>query len=84
MSHGLPKTFSFALVHFTVAFTVVYWLTGNWLASSLTALIEPAINTVAYHLHEKVWARRAARAQAVVGSHSLSAFQPPSRLTTAR
>lgn len=83
MTHGLPKTFSFALVHFTVAFTVVYLLTGSWLASSLTALIEPAINTVAYHLHEKVWARHARRAQAV-GSRSLRAFQPPSRLTTAR
>lgn len=84
MTHGLPKTFSFALVHFTVAFTVVYLLTGSWLASSLTALIEPAINTVAYHLHEKVWARRARRRAQAVGSRSFMAFQPPSRLTTAR
>jgi len=49
------KTLTFALVHILVAFTVVYLLTGNALAGGVVALIEPACNTVAYHLHEKVW-----------------------------
>jgi uncharacterized membrane protein len=49
------KTLSFALIHVTVAFTVVYLLTGSFLAGGLVALVEPACNTVAYHLHEKVW-----------------------------
>ena len=49
------KTLSFALVHMTVAFSVVYAMTGNVLAGSLVALVEPACNTVAYHFHEKVW-----------------------------
>ncbi|MBK1672781.1 hypothetical protein CKO35_05590 [Ectothiorhodospira shaposhnikovii] len=62
------KTASFAVVHFTVAFAVVYALTGSLVIGGLAALIEPMINTVAYHFHEKVWdrirARRAARDQA--------------------
>lgn len=54
----MTKTLSFALVHMTVAFSVVYAMTGNVLAGGLVALVEPACNTVAYHVHEKVWERR--------------------------
>jgi uncharacterized membrane protein len=50
------KTLTFALVHISVTFTVVYLLTGSALAGGVVALIEPACNTVAYHFHEKVWA----------------------------
>jgi len=57
----MTKTLSFAAVHFTVAFTVGYLLTGSVLIGSLLALVEPAVNTVAYHFHEKVWQRIEAR-----------------------
>jgi uncharacterized membrane protein len=57
----MTKTLSFAAVHFTVAFTVGYLLTGSVLVGSLLALVEPAVNTVAYHFHEKVWQRIEAR-----------------------
>jgi uncharacterized membrane protein len=50
------KTLTFAMVHLSVAFTVVYLLTGSALAGGLVALVEPACNTVAYHFHEKIWA----------------------------
>ncbi|MCP5420128.1 MAG: DUF2061 domain-containing protein [Gammaproteobacteria bacterium] len=50
------KTFTFALVHMSVAFSVVYLMTGDLLAGGVVALIEPACNTVAYHFHEKAWA----------------------------
>ncbi|OEE51419.1 hypothetical protein A1OS_06070 [Enterovibrio norvegicus] len=53
------KTASFAAVHFSVAFTVVYLLTGDILVGSLMAMIEPCINTMAYYFHEKVWQKRA-------------------------
>jgi uncharacterized membrane protein len=53
----MTKTMSFAAVHFTVAFTVAYLMTGSVLVGGAIALIEPAINTVAYHFHEQVWAR---------------------------
>ena len=55
------KTISFAAVHFTVAFTVGYLLTGSVLVGGAMALVEPAVNTIAYHFHEKVWARAAVR-----------------------
>ncbi len=51
----LIKTMSFACIHFSVAFTVVYLLTGNAFIGGIMALIEPSINSVAYYFHEKVW-----------------------------
>lgn len=59
---SLVKTVTFALTHFTVAFTVAYLLTGDILIGSLIAMVEPAINTVAYFFHEKFWARRLVKA----------------------
>ena len=53
----MTKTMSFAAVHFSVAFMVGYVMTGSVLVGGAIALVEPAINTVAYHLHEKVWKR---------------------------
>ena len=35
------KTITFAICHFTVAFSVAYLLTGNIGVSSLLALVEP-------------------------------------------
>ncbi|MFP4208508.1 MAG: DUF2061 domain-containing protein [Wenzhouxiangella sp.] len=55
------KTLSFALVHMTVAFSVVYLMTGSWALGGAIALIEPAANTVAYFFHEKAWERIGAR-----------------------
>jgi uncharacterized membrane protein len=51
----MAKTASFAAVHFTVAFSVGYALTGSVLVGSTLALVEPAINTVAFHFHELIW-----------------------------
>ena len=62
--NSLVKTVTFAMTHFTVAFTVAYLLTGDILIGSLIAMVEPAINTVAYFFHEKLWARRQKRRQA--------------------
>lgn len=51
----MAKTASFAVVHFTVAFSVGYALTGSLVVGSALALVEPAINTVAFYFHELVW-----------------------------
>lgn len=51
----MAKTMSFAAIHFTVAFSVTYALTGDLLIGSAVALIEPAINTVAFYFHELGW-----------------------------
>lgn len=53
----MTKTISFAIVHFTVAFTVGYLMTGSILFGSAMAVVEPAVNTVAFHIHEQVWNR---------------------------
>lgn len=53
----MTKTMSFAVVHFTVAFSVGYLLSGSVLVGGAIALVEPAVNTVAYHFHEKVWTK---------------------------
>lgn len=55
--NSLMKTITFAATHFTVAFAVAYLLTGDILIGSLIAMVEPAINTVAYFFHEKLWAK---------------------------
>ena len=49
------KTITFATVHFTVAFSVAYLITGSIGVSGLLALLEPMANTVAFYLHERVW-----------------------------
>jgi uncharacterized membrane protein len=57
------KTLTFAAMHFSVAFTVAYALTGDVAIGGALALVEPAVNTVAYHLHEKLWSRVRGRRQ---------------------
>lgn len=49
------KTITFAILHFSVAFTVTYLLTGSIVIGGAIALLEPAINTVVFYFHEKVW-----------------------------
>jgi uncharacterized membrane protein len=56
----MTKTLSFGAMHIGVAFTVVYLMTGDWLTGGLVALVEPCVNTIAYHVHELLWKRRAA------------------------
>ncbi len=53
----LWKTLSFSVLHFSIAFTVAYLLTGSALTGGLIAIIEPACNTVAFYFHEKMWQR---------------------------
>ncbi len=35
------KSLTFTLMHFTIAFTVAYLLTGDWAVGGLIALVEP-------------------------------------------
>lgn len=67
----MTKTVSFAIVHFTVAFAVGYLMTGSVLVGGAIALVEPLVNTVAYHFHELVW-KRLQKPQ-VISQHSVTA-----------
>ncbi len=51
----MTKTLTFAAIHFSIGFTIVYLLTDSLAIGGLVALIEPACNTVAYFFHEKAW-----------------------------
>ncbi|MBU2978987.1 DUF2061 domain-containing protein [Alteromonas sp. C1M14] len=57
----MTKTITFAIMHFSVAFTVAYLLTGSLVVGGAVALVEPAINTVAFYFHEMFWQRRASK-----------------------
>lgn len=51
----MAKTITFAVMHFSIAFSVAYLITGSLLVGGLVAIVEPAINTVAFYFHELVW-----------------------------
>ncbi len=73
LTHDLIKTLSFACVHFSVAFSIAYLLTGSFLTATGLALIEPMVNTVAFFFHEQAWkAYGRMRAAVGAGRHSLS------------
>ena len=53
----LKKTFSYYVMHMTVAAVVAFIVTGNiWMALTLS-LLEPTIQAFAFFIHEKAWAR---------------------------
>jgi uncharacterized membrane protein len=51
------KTLSFAALHFGVAFTVAYALTGSVTIATGIGLLEPLANTVAFYFHERALRR---------------------------
>jgi uncharacterized membrane protein len=51
----MMKTFTFAILHFSVAFTITYLLTGSIIIGGTVALVEPAVNTVVFYFHDKAW-----------------------------
>lgn len=57
----MMKTLSFAVMHFSVAFTVAYLLSGSPMVGGLIALVEPLVNTVVFYFHERFWQRREQR-----------------------
>ncbi len=64
------KIMSFAAMHFSVAFGVTYALTGDLVIGGLVALVEPAVNTVGYYFHEKLWDRIRRGDPSLQSSHS--------------
>lgn len=53
----MTKTITFTLMHFCIAFSVTYTLTGSLAAGGLVAAIEPLCNSVGFYFHEKIWQR---------------------------
>lgn len=59
MPRAAIKTATYATMHFMVAFTVAYALTGSWAAAAAIGLVEPFVQTGAYAVHERLWENRA-------------------------
>ncbi|MGE6697064.1 DUF2061 domain-containing protein [Hyphomonas sp. NPDC076900] len=51
------KTLTYSAMHFAVAISVAFALTGSWHAALAIGMIEPLVQTVAYTLHERAWAK---------------------------
>lgn len=58
MAHRTKKTLSFAVVHFSVAFSISWLLTGSVVIAGALAMLEPLVNTVAFYLHDVYWSKK--------------------------
>lgn len=56
---ALTKTASYTVIHIAVAALVAFAVTGDWWVALTLSLLEPCVQSVAYFVHEKAWARRA-------------------------
>lgn len=64
------KPVTYGLMHLVVAISVAFALTGSWKAALAIGLIEPAVQTVAYTVHERAWNRTPrANADAIATAH---------------
>ncbi|WP_292051501.1 MULTISPECIES: DUF2061 domain-containing protein [unclassified Brevundimonas] len=71
-SHALPrslkqvalKTVTYGVMHFAVAVSVAFALTGNIRAALAIGIIEPLVQTVFFTIHDRIWTRIEAREQA--------------------
>lgn len=51
------KTLTYSVMHFAVAISVAFALTGSWKAALAIGMVEPLVQTGAYAVHERVWER---------------------------
>lgn len=68
MSPTLLKTCTYCVMHFVVAILVAFVLTRDWRVALAVGIVEPLVQTAAFWVHEKLWAKRAeARPVALCG-----------------
>ena len=51
----LAKTFTYGGMHLFVAVAVAYAVSGSWQIALGIGLLEPVVQTLFYHLHERAW-----------------------------
>ncbi len=71
------KTATYSLMHFAVAGSVAYAITGDWRAALAISMIEPMVQTVAYAIHERIW-ERVWPPRAAFAAHAMHAHGDPS------
>jgi uncharacterized membrane protein len=67
------KTATYGLTHLVVAMAVAFALTGSWRIALAIGLVEPFAQTLAYAVHERLWAGRDRRAAAEAGARGACA-----------
>jgi len=63
----MTKTATFTVMHISIAFTVVYLMTGDVRVGGAVALIEPLGNSIGYFFHERLWERWRNKSSAFAG-----------------
>ena len=53
--HMFKKTFSYYIMHITVAMLVGYFVTGSLTMAIALSVLEPTVQAVACFFHEKIW-----------------------------
>ncbi|MFO1242375.1 MAG: DUF2061 domain-containing protein [Rickettsiales bacterium] len=53
----LAKTITYGMMHVTVAVTIAYLITGNFMMALGIGLIEPGVQTICFFMHETAWER---------------------------
>ncbi len=53
----MMKTLTYCLMHFMVAITVAYLLSGDWAIALSIGIVEPLVQTFCYNFHERFWNR---------------------------
>ena len=61
MQRTVLKTLTYGLMHLIVAVAVAYAVTQSWQAALAVGLLEPVIQTMAYNVHERFWAKAGER-----------------------
>lgn len=51
------KTLTYCLMHFVVAMSIAYLLSGDWAIALSIGIIEPLAQTFCYNFHERGWRR---------------------------
>lgn len=51
----VAKTLTYCLMHFTVAITVAYLLSGDWAIALSIGIVEPLVQTGFFNMHERSW-----------------------------
>lgn len=51
------KTLTYCLMHFMVAITIAYLISGDWAVALSIGTLEPLVQTCCYNMHERGWKR---------------------------
>ena len=52
---SLAKTITWRLTGSSLTMFITYIITGNFVIAGSVAVLQAAINTVAYYIHERIW-----------------------------